>query len=63
VNINQPIAEIRRVLPRCCHCGALEEPHPAGTRSNLIRGDGPGLICRDCIHMLVRLSGVQRPAA
>ena len=58
---NQPIHTIRNAQPRCSRCGALPEPHPEGTRSNLILGDGP-VICRDCIHMLVRLSGVRRLA-
>jgi len=61
VNVNEPVTTIRRV-PRCSRCGAHEEPHADGARSNLILHDGP-IICRDCVTLLVRLSGVQRPAA
>ena len=56
---NQPIHTIRKVEPRCSRCAALEEPHPAGTRSSLILGDGPP-ICRDCVTLCVRLAGVRR---
>lgn len=46
-----PIPKVAKVHPRCHRCGGTER---------VTADDGPIAICRDCVLILVRLSGVKR---